>query len=139
VKECEYIHGFSLVFGVQIPKLYRKSHFYATFNWRRYCFVGSNFKSPVCFSATVAAVVIFRARMMHRVTVTHTLHLGDYFPRAYGAQCRHRVRSRSPFPRHFVTTVVEFPIERASLRHIPDSMASRERFHAPVVITTGME
>jgi hypothetical protein len=21
VKECEYIHGFSLVFGVQIPKL----------------------------------------------------------------------------------------------------------------------
>ncbi len=35
-KQCEYIHGFSFVFGVQIPKLYRKSHFYATFNWRRY-------------------------------------------------------------------------------------------------------
>ena len=36
VKECEYIHGFSFVFGVEIPKLYEKSHFYATFNWRRY-------------------------------------------------------------------------------------------------------
>jgi len=36
-KQCEYIHGFSLVFGVEIPKLYRKSQFYATFNWRRYC------------------------------------------------------------------------------------------------------
>jgi hypothetical protein len=38
-KQCEYIHGFSLVFGVQIPKLYRKSHFYTTFNWRRYCYI----------------------------------------------------------------------------------------------------
>ena len=36
-KQCEYVHGFSLVFGVEIPKLYRKSHFYTTFNWRRYC------------------------------------------------------------------------------------------------------
>jgi hypothetical protein len=36
VKQCEYIHGFSFVFGGEIPKLYRKSHFYATFNWRRY-------------------------------------------------------------------------------------------------------
>jgi hypothetical protein len=30
-------------------------------------FGGSNFKSPVCLGATVAAVVIFRARMVHRV------------------------------------------------------------------------
>ena len=36
VKECEYVHGFSLVFDSEIPKLYGKSHFYATFNWRRY-------------------------------------------------------------------------------------------------------
>jgi hypothetical protein len=41
VKECEYIHGFSFVFGVEIPKLYRKSHFYATFNWRRCCVMGT--------------------------------------------------------------------------------------------------
>ena len=30
-------------------------------------FGGSNFKSPVCFGATVIAVVIFRARMVHRI------------------------------------------------------------------------
>ena len=39
VKECEYVHGFSLVFGGEIPKLYRKSYFYTTFNWRRYCMI----------------------------------------------------------------------------------------------------
>jgi hypothetical protein len=36
----------------------------ATFN---YGLVGSNFKSPVCFGATATAVIIFRARIVHRV------------------------------------------------------------------------
>ena len=27
MKQCEYVHGFSLVFGVKIPKLYRTNHF----------------------------------------------------------------------------------------------------------------
>ena len=46
-----------------------------------------------------------------RVFLCNSNH-GCYFALAYVAQGRQRVRSRSPFPRHSMTTVVEFPIER---------------------------
>ncbi len=36
VKKYEDINAIFLIFGGYVSKIYGKSHFYATFNWRRY-------------------------------------------------------------------------------------------------------
>ena len=60
-----------------------------------------------------------------------------YFPRAYGVQGRQRVQSRSPFPRHSLTTVGESPNEVRSMKKEVCSDARNNRSAAIPAPCTG--